>query len=92
MKPICVSCQRFYRIVKTGVYFVESMPKSDRVLPGTREPHRWKPYKLWSGDKWACPDCGAETIVGVGAAPVSEHYKPDFERLSEKSELTVNDC
>jgi len=57
-------------------------------------PERWKPYKLWSGDKWRCEGCGAEVISGVGFNPVAEHYQPDFaERAAQLgADFQVNDC
>lgn len=94
MKPICVQCSRFYRIKKTGVSFIEGMPNGNDAEPGNDEPERWRPYKLWHGDLYECPDCGARTISGVGQAPISEHYMPDFDKLCDRFEpmMQVNDC
>ena len=95
MKPICVKCQRFYRPKKNGFYFIEGMPKHNGAGAGLREPENWKPYKLWCGDKWACPDCGAEIVVGTGWVPVAEHYQPNFAERVESFggwQLIVNDC
>ena len=93
MKPICVPCQRFFRPKENGFAFIEGMP-TDGAKPGTAEPEKWKPYKLWSGDKWECHGCGAEIVVGVGVSPLAEHYEPNFvERvLSFGANLQVNDC
>ena len=77
MKPICVPCGRFYRPEKNGVLFVEA-------LDGT-------PYKLWSGDKWKCPNCGSEVIVGSGLEPISEHYEPDFTETVERARIWQGD-
>ena len=68
MKPICVKCQRFYRAKKNGYYFIEGMPDTG-ALPGTAEPEKWHPYKVWSGDLWACEGCGHELISGTGRKP-----------------------
>ena len=95
MKPICIPCQRFYRPVKSGFSFVEGMPIGDNVLPGKSDLERWVPYKLWQGDKWACPDCGSEIIVGTRRDPVSEHYMLDFSEKVTKfggDQFQVNDC
>ena len=98
MKPICIPCQRFFRQIKTGEYFVEGMPTTAtpgvRVEPGTSEPENWKPYKIWSGDRWQCQGCGAEIISGVGRSPVAEHYQPEFEdvRVRLGAKYQVNDC
>lgn len=95
MKPICVPCRRFYRPLKTGQYFVEAAPKTKGAEPGLAAPDDWHPYKLWSGDRWGCPTCGAEIIVGVPTFPVAEHYQSEFSGLVSRSnaaEYTINDC
>lgn len=95
MKPICVPCRRFYRPKKNGVYFLEGMPIENDAMPGTTEPEKWKPYKLWNGDKWECQGCGATIIVGCGGKPVAEHYQKHFEEYVEKlsaRDFQVNDC
>ncbi len=95
MKPVCVKCQRFFRPKKNGVYFIEGMPViNEPAIAGTSHPEHWKPYKLWAGDEWECIGCGATIISGVGFNPVSEHYKPEFGRLKEQlnATLQVNDC
>ena len=96
MKPICVPCQRFFRPKKNGYPFIEATPTgdSDEAFPGKATPERWKPYKLWLGDKWECEGCHAEIVVGVAQAPRAEHYEPEFESevAYYKPELQVNDC
>ena len=96
VKPICVSCQRFYRPKKNGVYFIEAMPKAgcERAPPGTTAPHMWTPYKLWVADLWKCNGCGHELIVGASREPLAEHYDPDFVAMCASRPLacTVNDC
>lgn len=100
LKPICVGCQRFYRPLRNGAYFTESKPVGglDRpALPGLAEPHNWEPYKVWVGDLWGCPTCGAEIIVGVAREPITQDYQPDFlakrERLdAHQPERQINDC
>jgi hypothetical protein len=94
MKPICVPCQRFFRPARNGYCFIEAMPDGS-AQPGLAEPEHWHPYKLWCGDRWECPDCGANIIVGVGHHPISEHYLPDFTeqvKLHGGDQLQVNDC
>lgn len=34
-------------------------------------------HQLWSADEFSCPACSAKTVI-LGAAPISEHWKPDF--------------
>lgn len=98
MKPICVPCQRFMRCIKNAFIFTEAMPigdlEEDEALPGKATPDKWKPYKIWAGDLWRCPDCQAKIVVGVAPQPVSEHYKPGFleAMAAYKPKLQVNDC
>ncbi len=93
MRPICVPCRRFYKPAHTGIAFVEGMPE-EGAKPGNAEPERWKPYKLWSGDLWKCPECKAEIIVGAGRAPLSVQHEPGFAQAIERegAQLQINDC
>lgn len=95
MKPICVKCQRFYRIKKGGISFIEAMPANgSHPKPGTSEPENWKPYKLWHADLWECQGCGHQQISGCGFEPISEHYKPEFAKQVQQWQpmVQVNDC
>jgi hypothetical protein len=96
LKPICVPCHRFYRSEKNGVRFTEGMPVGpDRAAPGLSEPEKWKPYKVWQGDKWKCQGCGAEIIVGAAQRPIAEHYQDGFAETAERlgaDKYQVNDC
>jgi len=94
MKPICVKCHRFFRVIKNGFYFVESMPKVNGAKPGLVEPENWQPYKIWSADKWQCPSCSAVILSGFGAKPIAEHFEPDFKDWLKSLGATfqVNDC
>ena len=97
LKPICVPCHRFFRMKKAGVYFTEGMPMngSSRVAPGTSEADKWKPYKVWSGDRWECEGCGATIISGTGLSPVAIQHEDKFEetRCSLGADrFMVNDC
>jgi hypothetical protein len=89
MKPICVPCRRFFRMVRSGVAFEEGMPTTDAVGTPT-----WKPYKLWLGDLWRCPTCKAETISGVGGGPVAEHFQSDYALAVQtlRPLVRVDDC
>lgn len=93
MKPICVPCQRFYRPERNGTFFIEGMPTGN-AEPGTSEPEKWKPYKLWCGDLWECRGCGHQIIVGAGHAPIAEHYQEKFadDLRAYDAKLQVNDC
>lgn len=96
LKPICVPCQRFFKVKKNGFYFIEGMPAPGirHAVPGTEAPEQWKPYKMWAGDLYECDGCGAQIVSGAGLHPIAEHYQPDFAEQVEKfdAELQVNDC
>lgn len=99
MKPICVPCQRFFRPKKNGYWFIEGMPIGNGqlppALPGTAEPQRWEPYKLWQGDLWQCEGCSAQIVSGVAHQPFAEHYQENFVQKVEATgakQLQVNDC
>ena len=94
MKPICVPCQRFFRMIKTGFYFLEGMPEGN-AAPGTKEAEKWKPYKLWAGDKWKCEGCGAVILSGFGMSPIAVQHEPDFQDKIKRlgaNQFQVNDC
>jgi len=96
LKPVCVPCQRFFRCIKTGFYFMEGMPKGpERPAPGTAQPERWRPYKLWSSDKFRCGSCGAEILSGFGRSPIAIQHGGDFHTLARQlgaDQYQVNDC
>lgn len=96
LKPVCVPCKRFFRVTKTGFYFIEGMPKGKtNPAPGTSEPKNWVPYKMWVGDKWTCEGCGTEILSGFGSQPVAFNHEREFESLVNQlgaSQLQVNDC
>lgn len=54
----------------------------------------WGPYKIWTGDKWKCPGCHTEIIVGVPARPWAEYDQPDYDESVRvhKPQIRVNDC
>lgn len=94
MKPVCVRCHRFFKMVKSGFYLIEGKPTELPAEPGVVAPDKWEPYKLWAGDLWRCPGCGAEILSGFGFHSVAEHFEPDFKEQLEKFGATfqVNDC
>jgi hypothetical protein len=69
MRPVCVACQIEMRCEKNGVGIVEMI----HVDGGSAEP-----YRLWSADRWRCPGCGQQMVVGYGREPMAEQYQPDF--------------
>lgn len=98
MKPACVKCQRFFRPKKNDFFFVEGMPAPTEgghyPTPGTAEPDKWNPYKLWAADLWECEGCGAQILSGYGKQTIREHYHPDFEAVRKQlgADLQINDC
>lgn len=95
MKPICVPCQRFYRMKKSGFYFIEAMPVNGNPEPGASQPNNWEPYKVWSGDLWKCEGCGHEIVHGTGIHPIAEHYQKNFQEVVDRlnaNQFQVNDC
>lgn len=103
MRPICTKCSRFLKPKKTGFYFIEGFPETvpacgaieeHTARPGLSEAQHWKPYKLWAGDLYECPGCGAQVISGAAAKPVAEHYEPDFadQVKSCNAKFQLNDC
>jgi len=75
VKPVvCSTCQLFFQIEKSGVYFEEGMPTETG----------WKSYKLWAGDLWKCSGCATEIIRGMGQTPIAEHYQPDYKEQLER--------
>lgn len=99
MKPVCVPCQRFFKMKRSGFYFTEGMPAGasggNRPAPGRAEPQMWKPYKVWSGDLWECPGCKATAIFGTGQYPLSIQHMPTFAdtvKETNASQFQVNDC
>lgn len=94
MKPVCVPCQRFFRLKKIGFYFIEGMPIEQGALPGNIEPEKWGPYKLWVGDRFECEGCGTVILSGFGKGPICERHKPNFLDTAKRLGATfqVNDC
>jgi hypothetical protein len=101
MKPVCVPCQRFFRVERNGYRFTEGMPTgtwpggADTLPRGVAGEPWWKPYKIWQGDLWRCEGCGAEIISGVGFEPVGVQYMVHFDDVRREGgydRLQVNDC
>ena len=98
IKPVCVPCERFMRPLKNGYIFVEGMPTEPSYREG-RENNvgkgatGWLPYKVWHGDLWHCPTCGAQIIAGVGREPEAVQHEEHFaESLRHVNGILVKDC
>jgi hypothetical protein len=78
------------------VYFTEGRPlRSPDQGRDALEPVAWAPYKLWVGDLWKCPSCGAEILIGMARQPIDEHFTPTFaerERTLNPAGLRIDDC
>ena len=95
MKPICVPCARFFRVKKNDFCFIEAAPSMPSAKPGTSEPEKWHPYKVWAADRYECPGCGAVILAGFGRAPIAENYQPGFADIVTQlsaDQFQVNDC
>lgn len=73
--PVCCKCDRFMIPTKNAVAIVELKPMLNYEVKA------FEAYKLWQGDRWGCPKCGGEVVVGFGTQPISEHYKDDFKQM-----------
>lgn len=91
-RPVCVSCQRFFRPKTNGFYWVEGKPTEYDTPSGKERPDLWVPYKLWMGDLWQCQGCGVEIVVGHGLNPISQDYVKGFAQSVRDVPLQVNDC
>ena len=88
-KPVCIPCQRFFRVKRNGIHVLEGKPIVHGALSGTKEDHNWAPYKMWRADLWQCEGCGATIASGFANNPMWE----DFEgALPETLYHKVNDC
>jgi hypothetical protein len=45
------------------------------------------PYRIWHCDKWKCPKCGVEILVGFGDQPVADHNSDSFKNEQKKVNL-----
>ena len=91
-KPACVPCQRFFRPKRNSINVLEGKPIGRNVPPGLSAASNWNPYKVWNADLWVCEGCGAEIIVGYGAAPIAQDYLPGFEEAVSSCTHKINDC
>lgn len=64
--PVCVSCATEMRPEKNGFKFVTITSQSD-------------PYQVWKCDKWKCPQCETEVLIGFGQKPIAEYYQEYFD-------------
>lgn len=74
---VCVTCNQQMRPQKNGFEFVEMA--EDR------------PYRLWSGDLWACQKCGQRIVyTDARQQPIAESYQPNFaERVAASNSRII---
>jgi len=80
------------RTKKTGFYFTEGFGGDGRQ---GKHSIGWRPYKIWIGDLWECPDCKSQIVTGVGMQRVAEHYESNFNDILDRTnakQLLVKDC
>lgn len=67
--PICVKCQ--IDMLPTKNHFVVE------VMAGIH------PYQKWATDKYTCPECGIEIIVGFANKPLAEGFEGHYYDIRE---------
>jgi DNA-directed RNA polymerase subunit RPC12/RpoP len=75
--PICVNCGTEMRCVKNGAGLIRY--------------HDGEPITVQSGDKYGCPDCSFQVMVGLGAPTHSgdKGFEGELSR-AERNSYTVN--
>ena len=85
-RPVCVGCAVEMRCEKNE--------QRVELMTGAGQGDRYG-YQIWSGDKWKCPSCGIEIVVGWAREPEAEHYNKEAYAASRdragKSLLQVGD-
>lgn len=74
MRPVCVACKVEMRPAKND-YCVEEMADEST------------PYRLWFADKWACPSCNVEVVMGFAKEPWAEHFDPEYATRRRHADL-----
>jgi len=68
LTPICVPCARSMRCAQN------EFAVRDKRTPDS-------PATVWSGDRFACPDCGSSVVVGFGSGLAENPDAPDTDAL-----------
>ena len=74
-KVICTKCNVKMEHVRSGVYVLETYEDGE------------KPYKVWSADRYICPNCDTELVTGFGHGPISEQFHDNFKEWVVKCEF-----
>ena len=67
--PVCVQCACEMRCAKHEF----------EVAVGGEQP-----CAVYSGDKYRCPGCEMEVVVGFGSGPIAEEHRPGFKEHLER--------
>ena len=70
LTPICVPCKQAMRCEKNS--FLVKDAKSEGITGS-----------VWSGDKFKCPDCGTEVVVGFGKPRLACRVNPEDAKAME---------
>ena len=65
-RPVCCKCNCEMRPERNGVGVLDHDDNDS-------------PRQVWEADKWKCPECGVEIVIGFGWHPVSDDFEDDFE-------------
>ncbi len=79
MRPVCVKCQRYFKIKRNGVVVEEGMP-TPPLQDGKSD--RWVPYKLYMADLYECERCKGQLAITSGHQ-FSEHFEESYRSLKE---------
>lgn len=63
-RPVCVKCG------------VEMRPETNGV--GLLDMADFGPCRIWDADKYKCPTCSHEIVVGFAQGPVAHHVQANF--------------
>jgi len=74
IRPICVKCQKEYKVEKQGV-------TTELMTTFSGKPAS---FKLYDSDLWECPVCGHQIIGGFGQRPFAQHFEENYEEILKK--------
>ena len=71
IRPICVKCQKEYKVEKQGV--TTELMTTFSSKPASLE--------LYDSDLWECPMCGHQIIGGFGQRPFAQHFEENYQEV-----------
>ena len=80
-EPVCVKCETEMRPEENDVRVVDMFSSPP------------EPDSIWCADKWKCPICGVEVVIGFGQHAYINHYEEDFEislQHAKESSTVIN--